>query len=328
MEFSLTDEQGWLAEAVEELVAGEPAERLWPALVEFGALDPELGVIERALVAHRLGRALAAVPYVDSAAAHHALEGIAAGTAAACCLHESGRRFAPDDPSTSLDGTRLTGEKCGVAFAATVDVLVVPAATPIGTMIGLAAPAALELEAEASLDPSLCTATVRFDGAEVGDGVVAGDIPRLAAVAGVLAAAEAVGAASAALGLACDYAAKRHQFGRTIASFQAIRHLLADMYVGVESSWSSVLYACASLDERTPDCLRTASIAKAYTSRATHEVAHGALQVLGGIAFTVEHPAHLYLRRIVVRGSQFGTATELEAELGRGLARPPVEALS
>ena len=68
------------------------------------------------------------------------------------------------------------------------------------------------------------------------------------------------------------------------------------------------------------DALQTASIAKAYTARATREVAHGALQVFGGIAFTAEHPAHRYLRRIIVRGGQFGTAADHERSLGRELA--------
>ena len=89
-----------------------------------------------------------------------------------------------------------------------------------------------------------------FDGAEPAS-VLADAAPRverLAAVAGVLASAEAVGAADAVLRLARDYAAERRQFGRTIGSFQAIRHLLADLYVKTESSWSSVLYAAAALD--------------------------------------------------------------------------------
>ena len=112
--------------------------------------------------------------------------------------------------------------------------------------------------------------------------------------------AEAVGAAAAVLELARDYAAQRRQFGRAIGSFQAVRHILADMYVKVESAWSSVLYAAASLDEDEPEAARTAAIAKAYAARATQDVAHGALQVFGGIAFTAEHPAHRHLRRIVV----------------------------
>jgi alkylation response protein AidB-like acyl-CoA dehydrogenase len=320
VDFKLTDEQVWLGESVAELVAREQADMLWSALVEFGALEDELGVLERALVAYELGSRLAAVPYVDSAAVHYALEGVAPANSAACCLSEPGRSFAPSDPSTSLDGTRLAGEKCGVSFAGSVDVLAVPAATPDGLVVALVPASAVELDVEVSFDPSLEPAAVRFDGVDASD-VVTGDVALLAAVAGVLAAAEAVGAAASALDLAREHASQRRQFGRTIGSFQAIRHLLADMHVKAESSWSSVLYASALLDERESDALRTASIAKAWASRATHEVAHGALQVLGGIAFTAEHAAHRHLRRVVVRGRQYGTAAEHERALGRGLAR-------
>ena len=138
-------------------------------------------------------------------------------------------------------------------------------------------------------------------------------IDHLAAVGGILACAESVGAAAAVFDLAREYAGQRRQFGHTIASFQALRHLLAEMHVKVESSWSSVIYAAASLDEDATDALQTASIAKAYAARATRDVAHGALQVFGGIAFTAEHPAHRYLRRIIVRGGQFGTRRRARA---------------
>ena len=123
---------------------------------------------------------------------------------------------------------------------------------------------------------------------------------------------------------ACAYAAERRQFGRPIGSFQALRHLLADMYVRHASSWSSVLYAAAALDEDAADAQRTAAIAKAYVSRAAREVAHGAIQVFGGVAITDEHPAHRYLRRIVLREQQYGDAAHHERELGRALARAAV----
>ncbi len=144
-------------------------------------------------------------------------------------------------------------------------------------------------------------------------------IERIAAVGGVLASAEAVGAAASILELARGYAVQRRQFGRPIGSFQAVRHILADMLVQLESSWSSILYAAASLDEQTPDAMQTAAIAKAYAARATQDVAHGALQVFGGIAFTAEHPAHRYLRRIVVRGESFGSARDHERTIARTL---------
>jgi alkylation response protein AidB-like acyl-CoA dehydrogenase len=93
------------------------------------------------------------------------------------------------------------------------------------------------------------------------------------------------------------------------------------MYVRQASAWSTVLYAAAALDDELPDALRTAAVAKAYVARAAREVAHGALQVFGGIAFTQEHQAHRFLRRIVARERQFGDAAHHEREIGRTLAR-------
>ena len=84
--------------------------------------------------------------------------------------------------------------------------------------------------------------------------------------------------------------------------------------------WSTVLYAAAALDDELPEAPQTAAVAKAYVARAAREVAHGAMQVFGGIAFTEEHPAHRFLRRIVVREQQFGDAAHHERELGRMLA--------
>jgi alkylation response protein AidB-like acyl-CoA dehydrogenase len=323
VDLQLTEEQRWLSESVDALIAREPADRIWRTLVEFGALevrgDEAMGVVELALVARSVGARLAAVPYVDSAAVHYVVE--IGDVSAAPCLSEPGRSFAPTDPSTTLDDGRLTGEKAGVLYAGAVDLLAVPASSTDGLVLALVPAAAAAITAEPTLDPSVRPALVSFDAAEAYR-VVAdrSAVETLAAVGGVLASAEAVGAASTALELARDYASQRRQFGHTIGSFQAIRHLLADMYVEVESSWSSVLYAAAALDEEEPDALRTASIAKAYTARATRDVAHGALQVFGGIAFTAEHPAHRFLRRIAVRADQFGTAREHERSLGRSLA--------
>jgi alkylation response protein AidB-like acyl-CoA dehydrogenase len=320
VDLELTDEQALLSEAVDELLAQTPADAVWPSLVEFGALDVDaVGAVELALVARALGSRLAAVPFVDTAAVLYAARPeLDPGAAIAFAASEPVRSFAPSDPTTTLDGRRISGEKTSVALADTAGWFAVPAASPDGAVLALASGASA-IEPETTLDPSLRPALVRFDGVPA-TAVLPGAVERAAATAAVLAAAEAVGAATALLGLARDYAAQRQQFGRAIGSFQAVRHLLADMYVRTESSWSSVLYAAASLDEDLPDALRTASIAKSYASRATLETAHDALQVFGGIAFTAEHPAHRFLRRIAVRGAQFGTAREHERNLGRGLA--------
>jgi alkylation response protein AidB-like acyl-CoA dehydrogenase len=237
-------------------------------------------------------------------------------------VSEPGRAFAPSDPSTSVENGRVTGEKTGVAYGATAELLAVPATADGAVVLAIVPSERVTITPEPTLDETVALASVRLYAAEV-ERVVPdrAAVDSFTAVGGVLVAAEAVGAAATMFELAREYASQRRQFGRTIGSFQALRHLLADQYVQLESAWSSVLYAAASLDEREPDAARTASIARAYAARATQSVAHGALQVFGGIAFTAEHPGHRYLRRIVVRGTHFGSARDHERSLGRTLAR-------
>jgi alkylation response protein AidB-like acyl-CoA dehydrogenase len=329
VDFELTEEQRWLAESVDELLTREPANRVWDSLVEFGALEvgdnEGLGVVELTLVAHAVGAQLAAVAYAETAAAHAVAD--LGGRSVAACMSEPGRAFAPSDPSTSVESGSITGEKTGVAYGAKAELLAVPAAADGTVVLAIVPSERATITPEPTLDETVAPASVRLDSAAV-ERVVPdrAAVDLFTAVGGILVAAEAVGAAATLFGLAREYASQRRQFGRTIGSFQAVRHLLADQYVQLESAWSSVLYGAASLDEREPDAAQTASIAKAYAARATQSVAHGALQVFGGIAFTAEHPAHRYLRRIVVRGTHFGTARDHERSLGRTLART-VEAL-
>jgi alkylation response protein AidB-like acyl-CoA dehydrogenase len=220
-------------------------------------------------------------------------------------------------------GHVINGRKTAVEHAGAVARLVVVAAGPQGPTLGVvdAGAPGVACVPQPALDPTAPMYAVELVEAPVVSEPLGGEaIPRMATIGALLAAAEAVGAAGHLLEDACRYAAERRQFGRTIGSFQALRHLLADMYVRQASSWSSVLYAAAALDEDADEAARTASIAKAYVSRAAREVAHGAMQVFGGIAVTAEHPAHRFLRRIIVRERQFGDAAHHERALGRELA--------
>src|SRR5215208_7986397 len=332
MDLELSDEQTWLSEAVETLLERK-ADELWPSLVEFGALsvgDEGLGAVELCLIARALGAHLAPVPYVGSAAVRFAAGPPAADLgehAVALAVLEPGASWAAPPALTVLDtgpgGGAVRGRKTGVEHAAAVPRLAVVAAAPHG-------PALCVVEADApavacvpqlAFDPTAPMYAVELAGARLATEPLGADaIHRMATIGALLAAAEAVGAAGRMLEDACGYAAERRQFGRTIGSFQALRHLLADLYVRQASSWSSVLYAAAALDEDAAEAPRTVSIAKAYVSRAAREVAHGAIQVFGGIAVTAEHPAHRFLRRIAVRERQFGDASHHERELGRELA--------
>lgn len=355
MDLELTDEQTWLAESIDTLLRREwpgaeraqecgPDERakLWRALVEFGALavdrEDGLGAVELCLLARATGSHLASVPLADSAALRFALEphlGAAPDAFAdlgddsiAVALLEPGRGWTVDGVRTVAGLGGVTGRKAAVEHAGAVDRLAVVALVdgPPGLVIIPPTATNLAVEAQATLDPTLPRSALTLTGVDVtGAPTVGGDLgrrvlARLTAVGGLLAAAESVGAADRLLDTARQYAAERRQFGRTIGSNQALRHLLADMYVRTASSWSTVLYAAAALDDDIEDAEQTAAIAKAYVARAAREVAHGALQVFGGIAFTEEHQAHRFLRRIVVREQQYGDARHHERAIGRALA--------
>jgi alkylation response protein AidB-like acyl-CoA dehydrogenase len=327
MDLELSDEQTWLSEAVETLLVRE-ADELWPSLVEFGALsvggDEGLGAVELCLIARALGAHLAAVPYLGSAAARFAAEADLGDDAVALAVLEPGSSWTAAPASVVAHGV-VTGHKVAVEHAGAVARIAVVAAAEDGPAVAVVDASGVSSVAQRAFDPTAPAYAVELAGAPVVAGPFGGEaVRRMTTIATLLAAAEAVGAAGRMLDDACRYAAERRQFGRTIGSFQALRHLLADMYVRQASSWSSVLYAAAALDEDAAEAPRTVSIAKAYVSRAAREVAHGAIQVFGGIAVTAEHPAHRFLRRIAVRERQFGDAAHHERELGRALASTAV----
>jgi alkylation response protein AidB-like acyl-CoA dehydrogenase len=346
MDLELTDEQTWLSESLMTLLEREwtgaetahqagrqERDRLWASLVEFGVLsvgDEEgLGAVELCLAARALGTHLASVPFLGSAAVRYAAGafGDFGDDRVSIALLEPGRGWSVDGALTVVGPAGLDGRKVAVEHAAEVDRLAVVASVAGAPALALvpARGSGVHVEPEPSLDAAVPMHAVTFAGADAG-AVAEGDragtmLARLTAVGALLAAAESVGAASRMLDDARNYAAERRQFGRTIGSNQALRHLMADMHVRQASAWSTVLYAAAALDDELPEALLTASVAKAYVARAAREVAHGALQVFGGIAFTQEHHAHRFLRRIVVREQQFGDAAHHEGELGRALAR-------
>src|SRR5919198_110193 len=317
MDLQLTDEQTWLAESLGTLLQRDP-ERVWERLVEFGALDiggeDGLGAVEMCLIARGLGAHLACAPYLGSAALRYAslLEG---DESAAIALLEPGGGWSADAVQTELVDGALRGRKVAVEHGGAVDRLAGVAL--VDGEAGLVLASGGDVTAQPAFDATVPMAAVALTGVEA-EVVIEGEavLRRLTSVAGLLASAEAVGAAGRILEDARSYAAQRRQFGRTIGSNQALRHLLADMYVRHSSAWSTVLYAAAALDDGVDEPELTASVAKAYVARAAREVAHGAMQVFGGIAFTEEHQAHRYLRRIVVREQQFGDAAHHERALG------------
>ena len=116
-------------------------------------------------------------------------------------------------------------------------------------------------------------------------------------IAAIALAAEQLGGAQRALDMAVAYAKIRHQFGRPIGSFQAIKHRCADLLLEVESLRSAVVYAAAAVAEDSPEVPVLAALVKALASETYFHVAAENIQIHGGIGFTWEHDAHLFFKR-------------------------------
>jgi Acyl-CoA dehydrogenase, C-terminal domain len=150
----------------------------------------------------------------------------------------------------------------------------------------------------------------RSVGTETDSVQVLGEIPdeaaqRWYALALVTTSADILGAARGAHALACDYAKIREQYGKTIGSYQAIAHLLAEGLALIEGSISVLRHAAWAVDELAPaEAIAAARMAKLYCARAARTICETAIQVHGGIGNTWECLAHVYLRRVL-------TATEL-----------------
>jgi alkylation response protein AidB-like acyl-CoA dehydrogenase len=132
-------------------------------------------------------------------------------------------------------------------------------------------------------------------------------IRRVLDTAAILQAAEQAGGAARAVEMAAGYAGIRVQFGRPIGSFQAVKHICADMLTEAEAARSAAYYGLWALAADSEDVPLAASLAKVYCSSAFSRIAGDAIQVHGGIGFTWEHPAHLYLKRAKGTEAMFGT---------------------
>ncbi|HEX9831917.1 MAG TPA: acyl-CoA dehydrogenase, partial [Mycobacterium sp.] len=281
------------------------------------------------VVSHELGRALAPVPFLASVvlatglvvdcigdgAAPDAqrLAALVTGerTAAAVLSRDGGARRPGENPVTAVPGRRgdyvLSGSARHVLHGTAADDLVVAATEGSNTAVFWldADSDGVAREAEPVLDATRPMSTIRFDGAravplntsEPVEQLIDNRIRKTLAVLS----AEQVGANERVLELAVDYATKRRQFGRQIGSFQAVKHSCADMLVDLEWSRSASQAALQAADD-TPDGSAAelswrSSMAKAVCSESLRAASHANLQIHGGIGFTWEDSAHLYLKR-------------------------------
>ena len=193
----------------------------------------------------------------------------------------------------------------------TADVILLAANTDAGiSLFAVQATAdGVEREPLATLDRTRKIARIRFDGVParlIGtDGEAAEGLARTSDLAIVALAAEQVGAAQRCLDTAVAYAKERIQFGRAIGSFQAIKHRCADMLVLVEGARSAAMHAAEVA--ATDELAIAASVAKMACSEAFLHVALDTMRIHGGIGFTWEHDAHLFVRRAKASQLTFGS---------------------
>ncbi len=288
------------------------------------------GMPELAVVFEEMGAALLCSPFFstvalatqailtsgDRAAMEEFLPAFVDGTTTATLIL-NGQLNAWDRADVTLtaapdgDRYRVSGDAPLVLDGHSVDLLLVVANTPAGTSLFAIAgdSAGVERESLASLDRTRKVAHIRFDsalGRLIGtDGDAASGLARTSDLAAVALAAEQLGAAQRCLDMAVGYAKDRIQFGRAIGSFQAIKHRCADMLVLVEGARSAVVHAAEAAD--SADLATAAAVAKMACSDAFLQVALDNMRIHGGIGFTWEHDAHLYVRRAKATELIFGS---------------------
>ena len=230
-------------------------------------------------------------------------------------------RVAGARPGDATNGVaRLRGMVAGVADALPAGVLLVPAdGVPNGLYLVDMAAEGVAKAPVTSLDMTRQLCDLSFDDAPatlIASGQAASQAldAALAGGAGILA-AELTGLAQRCLDMTVAYVKERKQFARPVGSFQGLKHRLADLWVSVTQARAASRYAAACLASGSPDAQVAVALAKAYCSDVAVTAAQECVQMHGGIGFTWEHPAHLYLKRAKADSIAFGTADAHRAAL-------------
>ncbi|BBX67196.1 acyl-CoA dehydrogenase [Mycolicibacterium psychrotolerans] len=282
---------------------------IWSAATDLGWLGLAVaeehggsgfGLAELAVVVECLGRQLCPGPFLPSVAAAVTIDRFAPESVRAELLPGlcSGATVAAlgvtGNVAVGADGV-AGGESPVVLGAPDADLLVLVAGDDVVVLDALNAPA-VTVTALESLDPTRSVGSVAVrDVAVPADRVLRGAARDARTVFRILAAAEAVGVSWAALEMAVAYAKVREQFGRTIGTFQAVKHHAANMLVAAEVATAATWDAARADDLASADF--PAAVAAALAIRAQILNAQNNIQLHGGIGYTWEHDAHLYLRR-------------------------------
>ncbi|MEE3064999.1 MAG: acyl-CoA dehydrogenase family protein [Actinomycetota bacterium] len=305
-----------------------------------GGSASDSGVEDLASVAELLGKTVAPGPLYPvsvvltalaecaDAQSHAAvIEALISGeTVASWAVSEPGRGWEPLDPSVTATQTdagcrtyRLDGTKDRVEAGAQSGLLLVVARCG-GEVRQFLVPTdapGVRVEPQQSVDLVKQYARVHLDGVVVDSSASIGSaaetaalIDRQSQIAQVLQCAEVVGVVQTVFDFTVQWALDRHTFGRPLASYQALKHGFADMKLWLEACRATTAAAVADIAARSPAASLSASVAKSYVSEMAGRIVQGCVQMHGGIGVTWEHDLHLYLRRVTLYRSLFGTPEE------------------
>ncbi|QDL96597.1 acyl-CoA dehydrogenase [Rhodopseudomonas palustris] len=323
---------------------------LWKGLAEMGFLGvaiPEeyggtgAGHLELCVIAEELGRALAPVPFSSTVylAAEALLlagseeqkqkwlpkisSGEAIGTLA---LFEGTGKPSPAAVKLAVSNGTLSGTKKPVADGAIADFAIVAARTgnsgrdtDVSLFLVDLKAGGVTAKALQNVDPSRQQAELTFAGAKAEPLGAANEgwsiLSRVMDRAAVLVAFEQVGGADRALEMGRDYALDRIAFGRPIGSFQAVKHILADMYVSATLARSNSYYGAWALSTDAAELPEAAASARISATQAFQHCAKQNIQVHGGMGFTWEFDCHLYYRRSNALALSLGSQSYWEDQL-------------
>ncbi|OBF96529.1 acyl-CoA dehydrogenase [Mycobacterium sp. 852014-52450_SCH5900713] len=299
-----------------------------------GGSVSDSGLADLAMVAEQLGKTVAPGPlypvsvvltalveYADRQSHADTIEALMSGeSVASWAVSEPGQGWAPLNPSVTAtptdSGYRIDGTKDRVEAGAQSAVLLVVARSGDELrqfLVPTDAPG-VTIEPQQSVDLVKQYARVHFDGVMVDRTAVVGTagetatlIDRQSQIAQTLQCAEVVGVLQTVFDLTVQWALDRHTFGRPLASYQALKHKFADMKLWLEACRATTAAAVADVAANSPAAGLSASIAKSYVGEMAGQIVQACVQMHGGIGVTWEHDLHLYLRRITLYRSMFGT---------------------
>lgn len=320
---------------------GELAEMGWSGLIvaeQHGGSG--LGPVELCVLSEEMGRGVVGGPFLGTAVFAAAilnsidgsddtgevLKAISSGEVVSPAVYE--RDWTTDTSSTSAEreGDRwvLTGEKRSVLFGHVADKLLVTAAAPdgLGLFVVDSEATGLDVTQERVLDLTRRQARVTLTGVEASARLDHGDarsaVERASLLTSIALASEQVGGAQACLEMSVDYAKSRYQFGRPIGSYQSIKHRCANMLVKVEQARSAAMYANRVTEDHDEFPI-AGHMAASLASEGFVWVAGENIQVHGGIGFTWEHDAHLFLKRAKASSLLFGSPRHHRDLMGSAL---------